>query len=270
MTFDVLTTSQWMTIWLFFSGVFGLIIGSFLNVVIYRVPNNIPLSKPDSHCPYCKKKITPIDNIPLLSYVLLRARCRNCSHHISIRYPLIEFFTSVIFVLTTLFLGLHLSTIGYVLFFAGLIALSAIDIDTKLLPKKIVYSSGAILILFLVLSSVSTGEFNRLRDAAIVGFVYCAFLFIVWYASNGRAMGFGDVRLAIFLGIAMGYHGYIVSYFGMLLSFMLGSVLGIAIAGITHGGRKMKIPFGPFLAAGTVLAIWCAPLVTQFIQENYV
>jgi leader peptidase (prepilin peptidase)/N-methyltransferase len=133
-----------------------------------------------------------------------------------------------------------------------------------------VYPTGATLAVFLIFSCVVAGKYRPLFDSVIVGAAYCAFLFIVWFATGGRAMGFGDVRLAFFLGMAMGFYGFIVGYAGMLFAFFIGSLIGIAIAAITQGGRKMKIPFGPFLAAGTVLAIWLAPVIHDFVQRTNV
>lgn len=267
---DALTHDQWLTIAIVFSGIFGLIIGSFLNVLIWRIPNNLSISRPGSHCPKCKESIKPYDNIPIVSYLILRGKCRHCHAHISFRYPGIELLTAIVWVVTTWTLGLHIHTLGYLLFFSGLIALSAIDIDTKLLPKKLVYPSGAILAIFLAASSVKTHEYNRLVDAIIVACVYSAFLFIVWFATAGKAMGFGDVRLASFLGLAMGYYGFIVSYAGLLVSFALGAVIGLAIAVVTRSGRKMKIPFGPFLATGTMIVVWCAPLFHDLVPRTHV
>lgn len=266
MSTEELSDGQWLAFFVSFGALFGLLIGSFLNVVIWRVPNKISLSSPGSHCPHCKEPIRPIDNIPVLSYLFLRGKCRNCSTKISLRYPLVELFTAFVWAFTVYKVGLEIHTIGYLLFFSGLIALSAIDIDTKLLPKKVVYVSGILLVLFLVASAIAGGELFRIKDCLIVAGAYSAFLFIIWFATGGKAMGFGDVRLAMFLGFAMGYYGFIVSYFGMLASFAIGSFAGISIAVITHKGRKMKIPFGPFLAAGTVIVIWYAPEVRGLVQ----
>lgn len=266
MDINAITQQQWQIVWLVMSGFVGLVVGSFLNVVIWRVPNEMSIVTPGSQCTSCKKPIAWYDNIPVLSYIYLGAKCRNCESRISLRYPLIELFCAFVWIVTTLKVGLHMHTFAYLVFFSGLIALSVIDIDTKLLPKNIVYPTGGLLILMLTLSSISTGEYNRLRDSLIVALAYSGFLFIVWFASADKAMGFGDVRLAMFLGFAMGYYGFIVSYIGMLASFGIGSILGIAIATITHKGRKMKIPFGPFLAAGTVIAIWFAPQVHNLVM----
>lgn len=266
MAIDNLTFEQWQILWLCIAGFIGLAVGSFLNVVIWRVPNDMSIIEPGSHCPSCKKPISIFDNIPVFSFLILRAKCRNCSAKISFRYPIIELLNAFIWVVSVWLIGLHVHTIGFVLFFSGLLALSVIDFDTKLLPKKIVYVSGALLIILLTFSSLITGDYNRIRDSAICALAYFVFLFIIWFASNGKAMGFGDVRLAPFLGAAMGYYGYIVSYMGMLVSFFIGSFIGIAIAVITQRGRKMKIPFGPFLASGTVLAVWFAPQISEWVQ----
>lgn len=266
MSIDTLSYNEWKMLWMMMAGFFGLAIGSFLNVVIWRIPKKISLISPPSQCTSCKNPISIYDNIPVISYVLLLGKCRKCKHRISVRYPIIELLTAAIFVITVWRVGLYLHTIGLVLFFAGLIALSVIDIDLKLLPKKIVYASGALLVVFYLISSLTSGEYNRLRDAALVGALYSTFLFLVWFASGGKAMGFGDVRLAVFLGIAMGYFGLLIAYFGMLFSFALGSFLGIAIAAITHAGRKMKVPFGPFLAIGTIFAIWFVPQIREWID----
>jgi leader peptidase (prepilin peptidase)/N-methyltransferase len=267
---ESISADQWDAIAIFASALFGLIVGSFLNVVIYRVPEKMSLSFPPSRCPSCEKPIKPYDNIPVLSYLLLGGKCRSCKTHISLRYPLVEILTSVVWAVTTWRLGREISTIGYLLFFAGLIALSMIDIDTKLLPKKIVYISGAFLVFFLTLDAIIAGDFEPLRNSVIVAAVYSGFLFILWFVTGGRAMGFGDVRLAIFLGFAMGYYGFIVSYAGLLVSLFLGAFIGIGVAIASGGGRKMKIPFGPFLAMGTIIVLWCVPFIQDLVQLNNV
>ncbi len=265
-----LTTQQWDLIALIASVIFGLVIGSFLNVVIYRVPKELSLSRPGSVCPKCDKEIRGYDNIPVLSFLILRGKCRNCKANISYRYPAIEILTAIIWAITVITMGREISTIGYLLFFSGLIALSIIDIETKLLPKKLVYISGAILTFFLFVDSVVDEDFRPLLNGLIVGLVYSGFLFALWFFSGGKAMGFGDVRLAIFLGIAMGYYGFIVSYMGLMLSVFLGSLIGIVIAIVSGGGRKMKIPFGPFLAIGTIIVLWCVPYIQNLVDSYYV
>ena len=221
-TIDSLDQGQWLIFWLILSAVFGLAIGSFLNVVIWRVPSKLSLSQDGSVCPKCREQIKTKDNIPLLSYLLLKGKCRKCKTKISIQYPVVEILTSAIWVVTTWRVGIHLYTIGFLLFFSALIALSVI--------------------------------------------VYFLFLFAIWFSSNGKAMGFGDVKLVFFLGFAMGFYGFLVSYIGLLISFLLGATIGLMLMTITKSGRKMKIPFGPFLAAGTIIAILCAPVLSHIIE----
>jgi leader peptidase (prepilin peptidase)/N-methyltransferase len=261
-----LSSDEWMTIWIIASAVFGLMIGSFLNVVIWRVPNKMSIVKGGSMCPNCKASLTVRDNIPLFSYLFLRGKCRHCNNRISAQYPIIEALTSVVWVLTTWRVGLHAYTFGYLIFFSGLIALSIIDIKTKLLPNKIVYPTGIALVLITSIWAVANGEYEILRNCFIVGAAYFALLGALWFASNGKAMGFGDVRLAFFLGFSMGLYGFLIPYIGMLLAFALGAVIGLLVITVTKSGRKTKIPFGPFLAMGTIIVIWCATWLASVIE----
>jgi leader peptidase (prepilin peptidase)/N-methyltransferase len=265
-TIDSLDQGQWLIFWLILSAVFGLAIGSFLNVVIWRVPSKLSLSQDGSVCPKCREQIKTKDNIPLLSYLLLKGKCRKCKTKISIQYPVVEILTSAIWVVTTWRVGIHLYTIGFLLFFSALIALSVIDIKTKLLPNKIVYPSGILFVAIITTWALLTSNYEILRNSLIVGIVYFLFLFAIWFSSNGKAMGFGDVKLVFFLGFAMGFYGFLVSYIGLLISFLLGATIGLMLMTITKSGRKMKIPFGPFLAAGTIIAIWCAPVLSHIIE----
>ncbi|MBP9115143.1 MAG: prepilin peptidase [Acidimicrobiia bacterium] len=263
---DSLNSDQWLYVWVFLSALFGLAIGSFLNVVIWRVPLNMSLIKGGSICPKCRKEISAKENIPLFSYIFLRGKCKNCKAKISKQYPAVELLTSIVWVITTWRIGLHLYTFGFLIFFTGLIALSTIDIKTKLLPNKIVYPTGIIFVVIISSWAIATNNIEILRNCLIVGIIYFLFLFAIWFASNGKAMGFGDVRLSFFLGFAMGFYGFMISYAGMLLSFILGAVIGIFIATLTKSGRKMKIPFGPFLASGTIIVIWCASMLSHIIE----
>lgn len=266
MDLNKLSSDQWLTIWLVASAVFGLMIGSFLNVVIWRVPNKMSIVTGGSICPNCKTSLTARDNIPLFSYIFLKGKCRHCQNGISLQYPIIELLTSAVWVLTTWRVGLHAYTFAYLIFFSGLIALSVIDINTKLLPNKIVYPVGISMVIIISTWAIATSNFEILRNCFIVGSVYFVLLGTFWFASNGKAMGFGDVRLSFFLGFAMGFYGFLISYIGMLLSFGLGAILGLLLILITKSGRKTKIPFGPYLALGTIIAIWCATWLTSVIE----
>lgn len=266
MNIDAVSSDQWLTIWIILSAIFGLAVGSFLNVVIWRVPNKMSIAKGGSMCPNCKASLTARDNIPLFSYIFLRGKCRHCKNKISAQYPIIEVLTSVVWVITTWRVGLHAYTFAYLIFFSGLIALSVIDIKTKLLPNKIVYPTGIALVVIISIWGIASGNLEELRNCYIAGAAYFALLGALWFASNGKAMGFGDVRLSFFLGFAMGMYGFLLSYMGMLLAFFLGAFIGVILATTTKSGRKMKIPFGPFLATGTIIAIWCATWLSSVIE----
>lgn len=266
MSIDALTSSQWLILWSVLSVIIGLCVGSFLNVVIWRVPNKMSIAKGGSMCPHCRHSLGASENIPLFSFLAQGGKCKHCKEKISSQYPIIETLTAIVWLITTLRLGLHLYTFGYLIFFSGLIALSVIDIQTKLLPNKIVYPTGIFLVIMTSLWALTTDNFETLRNCLLVGFFYCLLLGILWFSSNGKAMGFGDVRLSFFLGFAMGLYGFVIPYVGMLISFLLGAIIGVILATVTKSGRKMKIPFGPFLATGTIIVIWVASWLTSVIE----
>ena len=154
---DSLNSDQWLYVWVFLSALFGLAIGSFLNVVIWRVPLNMSLIKGGSICPKCRKEISAKENIPLFSYIFLRGKCKNWR------------------------IGLHLYTFGFLIFFTGLIALSTIDIKTKLLPNKIVYPTGIIFVVIISSWAIATNNIEILRNCLIVGIIYFLFLFAIYF-----------------------------------------------------------------------------------------
>jgi leader peptidase (prepilin peptidase)/N-methyltransferase len=250
-----------------FAGAFGLLIGSFLNVVIYRVPNKVTLMG-RSNCPKCGHQIRGIDNIPILSWLILLGRCRDCKAPISPRYPVIELIHGVAWTLLTLRLA---NTDGWVLlplllFFASVsVALFMIDWDTMRLPNVIVYPTVIITFLYIVGLSIYWNNWNLFAHAGISALAMCAFYFALWYLSGGRGLGFGDVKLSLALGLITGMFSYgaaIVSVFG---AFVLGGIpAGILLAiGVFKKGRQ--IPFGPMLLIGAWVGIlWGNPLWTAY------
>ncbi len=211
------------------SGVFGLAVGSFLNVVIWRVPRKQSVVRPPSHCPSCDTPISPRDNVPLLSWLLLRGRCRYCGTHISGRYPLVELFTGAMFAVV----GARFSSDGVVfamlVLTASLIALSAIDLEHMLLPNRIIYPTVAIGLPLFVLGAALEHDWTALGRAAAGALIAFVVFYVIWFAAP-RAMGYGDVRLAALLGFAAAYLGWPVLGLALFLPFVLGSVGGIAIA----------------------------------------
>ena len=246
-------------------GLFGLVIGSFLNVVIYRVPRDESIARPPSHCPSCSTPLAPYDNIPVLSYLILRGKCRHCRATISVRYPLVEALTGALFASAAVRFGYHLELAAYCVLAAFLVALSGIDLDTRLLPRRIVYLGTATGVVLLGAAAGVGGTGRPVVDAAIGAAVGFGALFLVHFVSP-QGMGFGDVRLAGMLGLYLGFLGVAHVGVGLFAGFVLGAVVGLALMGLGRAGRRSRIPFGPFLAAGAWVAVlWGDPLVRLWL-----
>jgi leader peptidase (prepilin peptidase)/N-methyltransferase len=245
-------------------GLLGLVIGSFLNVVIWRVPRDESVVSPPSHCPHCDQEIAPYDNIPVISWLVLRGHCRRCGAGISIRYPLVELACGALWVAMALRFGASWELPAYLVLVSGLLALSLIDFDTFLLPNKIVYPmTGALLVLF-GLAALIDGTGNDYARGLLGGLAAFTF-FLTVHLISPRGMGFGDVRLSFSLGLALGWISWGSVFLGLFLGFLLGAVIGVALIATKVRSRKDHVPFGPFLAAGTVLAI----LVGQSLLDLY-
>jgi len=235
-------------------GLFGLAVGSFLNVVIYRVPAKQSVVKPRSRCPQCGTALAARDNIPVVSWLLLRGKCRTCGEAISARYPLVELFTAVIFTAAGIRFSDSWALPAYLLFFASLIAISFIDLEHYIVPNRIVYPTLFASIPLLAAAALAEGEPERIWHAA-VGSLAAWFALLVVHFIQPRGMGFGDVRLAAVLGMYLGWIDVQLVLLGMLLGFLLGAVIGIGLVVTKIRGRKEAVPFAPFLAAGATIAI---------------
>jgi leader peptidase (prepilin peptidase)/N-methyltransferase len=240
-------------------GVFGLVIGSFLNVVIHRVPQRASVVRPPSACPSCGNQIEPRDNIPVLSWLLLRGRCRHCSAPISVRYPLVELGTGLLFAAVAVRYDDDLILPAYLALTACLIAVSLIDLEHFIVPNRILKVAGLLGVPLLVLAAADDG-WSHLRSSA-VGAVVGLGLLLAIHLVNPRGMGMGDVKLAGVLGLYLGFFGIGHVLFGLFVGFLLGSVLGLLLIGTGIRSRKDHIPFAPFLAAGA--------MVTLFVGTNF-
>jgi leader peptidase (prepilin peptidase)/N-methyltransferase len=239
---------------------FGLVIGSFLNVVIYRVPRHESLVRPGSHCPTCGAAIRWYDNIPLVSWLLLRARCRNCRGRISLRYPLVEAFMGASFVLAVWRLDLTWSVAVAWAFIATLIALAMIDYDHMIIPSKITLP-GAVVGLG---ASVALDP-HRWWVYLVAGAGGAAFCFLLAMLWPGGGMGGGDVTMALFVGVVLGAR-VLVAFF---VAFLVGSVVGLYVLLVLKRSRKTKIPFGPFLALGSYVALFLGDLIMRSYVSLY-
>jgi len=246
--------------------VIGLCVGSFLNVVIYRVPRRESVVRPRSHCPACEAPIADRDNIPVLSWMLLRGRCRSCGARISVRYPLVELGTAVLFVAAAVRLGATWQLPAFCVFFASLLAISVIDLDHYIIPNRVIYPTLAVTIPLLVVAAAAGGSWDHLRNAAIGGVAGFAVLLAI-HVAVPRGMGFGDVRLAGVIGMMLGWLGLRYLFLGLFLAFLLASVIGVALIAARLRSRKDAVPFGPFMALGAVLAVlWGRAILSVYTR----
>ena len=271
-------------IFLFLVFLLGLAIGSFLNVVIYRLPVileqgwkaecaeltgekanppeiNLTLSSPSSNCPHCGHKIRFWENIPVLSYILLKGRCSSCQSSISIRYPIIELSTGVLSVVVAWYFGLSMMTAGALLLTWTLIALSMIDFDHQLLPDNVTLP-----VLWLGLTFNLAGVYTNLASAvigAIAGYLSLWSVFWLFKMLTGKeGMGYGDFKLLALFGAWLGWQ-YLPQI--ILLSSIVGAIVGIAMIIIRGRDKNIPIPFGPYLA----VAGWISLLFGERINQAY-
>ena len=249
------------------TAVLGLAIGSFLNVVIWRVPRGESVVRPASHCQQCGNPVRPRDNVPVVSWLLLGGKCRDCAAPISRRYPLVELATAVVFTVMALRFGFDAVLPAFLYLAAIGIALWMIDLDVKRLPNVIVLPSYLIAGALLTIAAAVTGEWDDLLRAAIAMAALYSFYFLLAFIYPA-GMGFGDVKLAGVLGLYLGYLGWPEVIAGGFLGFLFGGVIGAALMTVRRASRKSQIPFGPFMLAGAFVAIlWGGALADLYLDS---
>lgn len=236
------------------SAVFGLIIGSFLNVVIYRVPAGLSVVRPPSACPGCGSPVLPRDNIPVVSWLLLKGRCRACGAPISPRYPLIEGLTAAVFAVIAARLGADWILPAELLFAAGLIALAAVDVERFLIPRAILYPTSVLVAAGLVVASGFDDRWSRLWVAAACAAAAFGVFFLINFIRPAW-MGFGDVRLAGLMGLALGWLGPWFVVIAFMVGNLAGALVGVVLMVAGKANRRTALPYGLFLSAGSILAI---------------
>jgi len=247
--------------------VLGLVVGSFLNVVAWRVPRRESVVSPGSHCPACNAPVRPRDNVPILSWVLLRGRCRDCGSPISLRYPGVELLTASVLALLAWRIGLQAELPAFLYLGAVGVALALIDLDVKRLPNSLTIPSYAVGAGLLGLAAVADGDATAYARALLGMLVLFAFYFLLAFIYPA-GMGFGDVKLAGVLGMYLGWLGWGVLVVGGFLGFLLGGCVGAALMLARRAGRKSAIPFGPFMLAGALLAIlWGHDLAEAYTRS---
>ena len=242
--------------------VLGLIVGSFNNVCIYRIPRNESIIYPASRCPKCRSSIKPIDNIPLLSYILLKGKCRNCGSKISIQYPVVEFLTGIIYIFIFLIYGLTLQSLIYIILSSALIIIAFIDLNRQIVPDMISLPGIAIgLILSFFVPYISF--INSVLGVVVGGGI----IFIIGLAGSvifkKEAMGGGDVKLAAMIGAFLGWKYTIISLF---LGFFLGALVGIFLILSKIKSKEDMVPFGPFIASGSFITfLWGEKIFSWYV-----
>jgi leader peptidase (prepilin peptidase)/N-methyltransferase len=242
------------------AGLFGVILGSFLNVVAYRLPRRESLLKPASHCPSCGTPVKPYDNIPVLSWLLLRGHCRSCGGSISVRYPIVEALTGALCVGAVLAHHSASAIALSVVLILLLVPAALIDLEHRIIPNRIT-GLGALAALAIGLALDPSGEPERLIAGAAAGG-----LLLLAALAYPRGMGMGDVKLAAVMGLFLGAAVAPALLIALLTGVLLGLVV-IARKGI-NAGRKTAVPFGPFLALGALIAVFGGhQIVHAYVQH---
>jgi leader peptidase (prepilin peptidase)/N-methyltransferase len=243
-------------------GLLGLAVGSFLNVVIHRVPRDESLVRPGSHCPDCGSEVRNRHNVPVLGWLLLRGKCADCRAPISARYPLVEAGTAVLFVAVAAKFGWSWELPAYLYLAAVAIALAAIDLDVMRLPDKIVLPSYSVALILLIPAAIADHNW----DAATRGLIAAALMYAFYWvlAVLPKGMGGGDVKLAPLLGLYLGWLGWSSVAVGAFAGFLLGGVAGVLLMVVRGVGRKTRVPFGPYMLAGALLAVFAAAPLVQW------
>jgi leader peptidase (prepilin peptidase)/N-methyltransferase len=242
--------------------ILGLIVGSFSNVCIYRIPKNESIIYPASHCPKCHSNISPKDNIPLLSYILLKGRCRNCKSKISIQYPIVELLTGLIYLIIYLIYGLSIQTLVYIILSSALIIIAFIDLNEEIVPDVI--SLPGIVIGFIISFFVPYISFINSALGVLVGGGIILIIGLVGSVIfKKEAMGGGDVKLAAMIGAFLGWRYIIISLF---LGFFIGALAGIFLIVSKIKSREDAIPFGPFIVLGSFITLlWGEKIISWYI-----
>lgn len=249
------------------AGVLGLLVGSFLNVVVWRVPRGESVVAPPSACPACGAGIRPYDNVPVVSWLVLRGRCRDCAAPISARYPAVELLTGVAFAAVAWWSGPGWWTPALLYLVAITVALTAIDLDVHRLPDAIVLPSYPVALALLALASADPGgtaDRGALLRAGIGAVALFGFYFVLLVAYPA-GMGFGDVKLAGVLGLYLGWVGWGALVVGAFAAFLVGGVVGLALIARRRAGRRTQIAFGPWMLAGA----WIGLVAGQPLWDGY-
>lgn len=242
--------------------IIGLVIGSFLNVCIYRLQKQASISKPRSHCPNCKHQLRFWENIPVLSYVFLKGKCSNCKTKISIRYPLVEILTALVFVVIYYYFDISIETFLLMLFFSIVIIITFIDIDVQLIPNKLLII-GIFPIIAFILIKQPNPYLDHIAGAMLLAVVFYIIGYIGKLIYKVDSMGMGDVKYAAVIGLLLGWEKGILAF---IIAFFSAAVIIVIVSMYKKLDRKQRIPFGPFLSIGCFVAFfWGTDILNWYL-----
>lgn len=233
-------------------GVFGALVGSFLNVCIYRLPREESVAWPASHCPQCRHSIAPYDNIPVLSYLVLGGRCRACRNPIPLRYPLVEVANALGWVAIVWYFGLTAPAALYALFFSAMLVITGTDLSHTIIPDSVTLP-GMVIGLVGAATILPVGLLNSVLGVVVGGGLLWALAAASPYLFGKEGMGGGDIKLLGMVGAFLGWRPALLT---IMIGALVGSIVGLSLIGFKVLRRDEYIPFGPFLALGAVLALF--------------
>ncbi|MEE9573828.1 MAG: prepilin peptidase [Candidatus Neomarinimicrobiota bacterium] len=232
--------------------IIGLVIGSFLNVCIYRLQKHVSISQPRSHCPNCKHQLKIWENIPVLSYLVLRGKCSNCKIKISLRYPLVEILTALVFFVIYYYFDISLETFSLIVFFSIVIIITFIDIDVQLIPNNLLIISILPIIVYILISQ-SNSYLNHIIGAILLALLFLIIGYFGKLIYKVDSMGMGDVKYAAVIGLLLGWEKGILAF---IIAFFSAAVIIVIVSMYKKLSRKQRIPFGPFLSIGCFVAFF--------------
>jgi len=235
----------------------GLSIGSFLNVCIYRLPKDISIVRPPSHCPSCQNPIKPWHNVPVISYLLLMGRCGYCGAPISLRYPLVEFLNGLLYLYIFHKFGVSPHTVFYMAFASALVVITFIDLDFQIIPDEITLPGmllGLAAAMFILPDPHNLSRLLGLKGS-LIGLLTGGTIFYVIALVSRGGMGGGDIKMMGLVGSVLGWQSVLLTIF---VGSFFGSIYGLGLIVFKGAGRKSRVPFGPFLALGTLFSLFFA------------
>jgi leader peptidase (prepilin peptidase)/N-methyltransferase len=254
--------------------IFGLIVGSFVNVCIYRLPRNISIIRPSSACPSCNTPIKPWDNIPILSYILLKGKCRKCGESISLRYPIVELLNGLFYIAVLNYFGLGWHLPFLFAFVSAMIVITFIDFDFQIIPDAITLPGIVIGMISASFILPDPFHYTSLLNEGIegivgfknslIGFLLGGGLYYLIAVLSRGGMGGGDIKMMAMVGAFIGWKAVLLTTF---IGSLVGSIVGIFLMVFKGKGRKTKIPFGPFLALGAIITLfWGGKILHWYFQ----